>query len=458
MVTIISTESQVEIPGFSLNTIMTETRSKAVFLTISMSFMFQRHLHSVIKYFVNTTNAEYLFIDFSSEAQYWIFENVWGVRVSVIDWIYNACYLAEFPIENVTFISGNSKVEESYNAWYENIGSQLGVPKFAQAKHCQMWDDIVNSSHTDIFDNLDREGNYIKPFAFTYYNGVSRQHRVDLLKRMISKDLFRHGLITMLDDPGDNELHEQGINFPLTLPSDTERTHNNLTTHNEHVNPEFLYSHNWAYLDVVAETIIGRQPDGNRHSFSEAPEWWQSTFYTEKIWRAIYYGRPFMLLGAPGQLAELRSHGYETFNDLWSEEYDTKENLQDRINAITHELEQLAKLDRVELNRIMSKPTVIERLERNRQVFNLQNDRFNSFSWSSTRQFKQLVKDNFDATFIDSNDLRNIAYWIRDNEDQLWKHIEKDWYMESEYSIKLTEMFPEYKGTVMMCRLRDGER
>ena len=165
-----------------------------------------------------------------------------------------------------------------------------------------------------------------------------------------------------------------------------------------------------------------------------------------------------MLLGAPGQLAELRSHGYETFNDLWSEEYDTKENLQDRINAITHELEQLAKLDRVELNRIMSKPTVIERLERNRQVFNLQNDRFNSFSWSSTRQFKQLVKDNFDATFIDSNDLRNIAYWIRDNEDQLWKHIEKDWYMESEYSIKLTEMFPEYKGTVMMCRLRDGER
>ncbi len=439
--------------GFLLNRHMAYTRPKALYLTLGMSFIFQRHLHTVIKYYVEQTDAEYLFLDFSNEAHYWMFENVWGVRVSIMDWIYNACYLAEFPIENVTFISGNSKIEESYDAWYDNIGRPLGVPKLAQAKHCHMWDDIVNSSHTDIFSDIDRECKYIKPFAFTYYNGVSRQHRVDLLKRIVSKGLFDHGVITMLDDPHDSTVDDLGIKFPLTLPSGIETTHNNLTTHNEHVNPEFLYSHNWAYLDVVAETIIGRQPDGNRCSFSEAPEWWQTTFYTEKIWRAIYYGRPFMLLGAPGQLAELRSHGYETFDDLWSEEYDTIENLQDRINAITYELQVLCEHDRRELNRIMQKATVIERLERNRQVFNLQNDNFNSFGWNSNSKFKDTIQKNFETTFLDDNDLRPVSVWIREKEDKLMKHIEKDWYMESEYSIKLTEMFPEYKGTVMMCRL-----
>ncbi len=458
MVYTISTESQVEIPGFSLNTIMSDSRSNALYLTLSMSFMYQRHLDSVIKYYVEKTDAEFLFLDFSSEAQYWIFENVWGARVSIIDWIYNACYLAEFPIENVTLISGNSQIEESYDAWYEHIGKPLGVPKFAQAKHINMWSEIVSSSHVDYFDNIVRDGNFIKPFVFTFYNGVSRQHRVDLLKEIVKADLFKHGVITMLDDPNDGDLILQNINFPLTLPSSSDRTHNNLTTHNEHVSQEFLYSHNWAYLDVVAETIIGRQPDGHRHSFSEAPEWWKTTFYTEKIWRPIFYGRPFMLLGAPGQLAELRKHGYETFDDLWSEEYDEMENFQDRIRAIRYELRCLADKGQQELHRIFTKPSVIEKLERNRQVFNLQNDKYNSFSWSSNKEFQNTINSHFKTTFVDHNHIRSADIWLRENEEKVWKYIEENWYKESEYSIKLTELFPEYKGTVMMCKLRDGER
>ena len=444
MVTTISTESQVEIPGFSLNTIM---KDPVLHLSISMNPVFQKHLDIVIKHYVAKTNAKYLFIDFSAEAGYYVFVNAYDVRVSVIDWIYNACELADFPIENVTFIHGNSKLEESYEKWYENIGTKINVPKLAQAKFLNMWDNVVSSTHVDYYDNLDREGKYIKPFVYTCFNGADRQHRLDLFKRLSQKDLLKHGVVTYLEDPLSEEPELQGIEFPITLPSGFDDNHYDVNSHKKEVNPEFLYSHNWAYLDVVTETIVGTQPVGYRYSFSEAPEWWQTTFYTEKIWRAIFYGRPFMLLGAPGQLAELQKHGYETFDDLWSEEYDNIEHLGTRINAITYELEVLSSMNRSALNKKMSETVIIEKLEHNRQVFNLQNDRFNKINWNNRQNFVEELKTNFTVHFADLEKIR---------EDDLEKlinlSVEEDIFKETEYSRKLSELFPKYNNTVMCKR------
>tara|TARA_Y100000768_G_scaffold94197_1_gene68216 strand:+ start:4667 stop:6016 length:1350 start_codon:yes stop_codon:yes gene_type:complete len=441
MVTTISTGSQVEIPGFSLNSNMKEP---VLHLVVSMHPMFQKHLDIVIKHYVAKTNAKYLFIDFSSEAGFFIFKNVYGIRVSVLDWIYNACELADFPIENVTFMHGNSKLEESYEQWYENVGAKIDVPKLAQAKFLNTWDDVVNSAHVDYYEQIDREGKFIKPYVYTFYNGADRQHRLDLLKKLSKNNLLKHGVVTYLEDPKTNDPELDGLEFPIMLPSGSDSNHYDVNSHKKDVNPEFLYSHNWAYLDVVTETIIGTQPIGYRYSFSEAPEWWQTTFYTEKIWRPIYYGRPFILLGAPGQLAELKQHGYETFDDLWSEEYDNIEHLGTRINAITYELEVLSKLDKTKLNKKMSESVIIDKLEHNRQVFNLQNDRFQGFSWNNRKYFIDELKTNFTVHYTD---LKQVI------EDELEKFIslsvEENYYKETEYSKKLTKLFPKYNNTVM---------
>ena len=441
MVTTISTGSQVEIPGFSLNSIM---KDPVLHLVISMHPMFQKHLDIVIKHYVAKTDAKYLFIDFSAEAGFYIFKNAYGTRVSVLDWIYNACELANFPIENVTFMHGNSKLEESYEQWYENVGAKIDVPKLAQAKFLNMWDDVVSSAHVDYYEQIDRKGKFIKPYVYTFYNGADRQHRLDLLKKLSAKNLLKHGVVTYLEDPKSNDSELDSLEFPIMLPSGTDYNHYDVNSHKKDVNPEFLYSHNWAYLDVVTETIIGTQPIGYRYSFSEAPEWWQTTFYTEKIWRAIYYGRPFILLGAPGQLAELKQHGYETFDDLWSEEYDSIEHLGTRINAITHELEILSNLDKTKLNKKMSESVVIEKLEHNRQIFNLQNDRFQGFSWNNRKHFIDELKTNFTVHYADYKKL------IEDDMEKFISlSVEENYYKETEYAKKLTELFPRYNNTVM---------
>jgi hypothetical protein len=74
-------------------------------------------------------------------------------------------------------------------------------------------------------------------------------------------------------------------------------------------------------------------------------------YFTEKTWKAMVIGRPFMIVGAQNSLATLREFGFKTFDHWWSEEYDTKELLVDRINCIIQELCKLSETNLLELEK-----------------------------------------------------------------------------------------------------------
>lgn len=85
----------------------------------------------------------------------------------------------------------------------------------------------------------------------------------------------------------------------------------------------------------------------------------ESLFFSEKIWKPIMVGHPFMILGSPGSLAELKSRGYRTFDKWLDESYDNIPDLKQRISIITANLKKLAGLDiqtlmqlRLEMNEI----------------------------------------------------------------------------------------------------------
>jgi hypothetical protein len=55
---------------------------------------------------------------------------------------------------------------------------------------------------------------------------------------------------------------------------------------------------------------------------------------TEKIFKPIVAGKPFILAGGYKNLEYLRSYGFETFGDLWDESYDAIENPKSRLYRI----------------------------------------------------------------------------------------------------------------------------
>jgi hypothetical protein len=80
-----------------------------------------------------------------------------------------------------------------------------------------------------------------------------------------------------------------------------------------------LYSE--SYFQIVLETHFDADQSGG-------------TFITEKTWKPIKFGQPFVVIGPVGTLAELRAAGYNVFDNVLDNTYDTIENNTERYIAV----------------------------------------------------------------------------------------------------------------------------
>jgi len=67
-------------------------------------------------------------------------------------------------------------------------------------------------------------------------------------------------------------------------------------------------------------------------------------FFTEKTWRAMVTGRPFMMINSKNSLKKLQDLGFLTFANWWDESYDQKESAADRIELVTQTLASFREL------------------------------------------------------------------------------------------------------------------
>lgn len=81
-------------------------------------------------------------------------------------------------------------------------------------------------------------------------------------------------------------------------------------------------------LYLVTETVA----NGRRHHL------------TEKTFKPIALGMPFVLVSTAGSLQYLRSYGFKTFSDFWDESYDLEPNDQLRVEKIANLLQNLQQL------------------------------------------------------------------------------------------------------------------
>ena len=70
-------------------------------------------------------------------------------------------------------------------------------------------------------------------------------------------------------------------------------------------------------------------------------------FFSEKIFKPIQASHPFILVGAPNSLSELRKLGFQTFDKWWDESYDTILDPVDRLDAICNLIKTLASWDKL---------------------------------------------------------------------------------------------------------------
>lgn len=131
------------------------------------------------------------------------------------------------------------------------------------------------------------------------------------------------------DSPADNPIEQQPeVDIPAFMRAGPY-TCDELTVaqHNDHsmsVNEHYTN----AYFNIVLETHFDADGSGG-------------TFLTEKTFKPIKNGQPFVLVAPPGSLQCLRDLGYKTFDHVLDNSYDLETNNTQRWLKIKHTLKQI---------------------------------------------------------------------------------------------------------------------
>jgi hypothetical protein len=104
------------------------------------------------------------------------------------------------------------------------------------------------------------------------------------------------------------------------------------------------------FCDVVTESRFA-QPTSN---------------YSEKVYRAMFYKKPFIMVAPPHTLGYMHSQGFETFGDFWDESYDAMEDHESRLFAIFKIIDKINSMSIAELKSMYDQ--MIPILDHNRRM------------------------------------------------------------------------------------------
>ena len=209
-----------------------------------------------------------------------------------------------------------------------------------------------------------------KPYKFLFLNGRMRSHRKYLLERLQTNRLLDQSLWTNLDTD---------LRLVTTLPQERWQNFNNINViklrfeqdgvdvmerpinlhflPKEYETPEFrhnidhlpatgtvkfdLFNNTWGdavvdgaayrdtYFSLVTETVFN----------------YPYSFRTEKIWKPVAVGHPWIAVANRGFYRDIRNLGFRTFGHVVDESFDLIDSSQDRIERIAQVVEDLCQQD-----------------------------------------------------------------------------------------------------------------
>lgn len=102
-------------------------------------------------------------------------------------------------------------------------------------------------------------------------------------------------------------------------------------------------------INIITETIV--DADNTLENSTH--------FFTEKIFKSIIYGMPFLVVGRPGFLSCLKKCGYKTFSSLWDESYDNIIDWNTRREAIIEVMKYINSLSIDNFYRLLERSLII---------------------------------------------------------------------------------------------------
>jgi hypothetical protein len=172
-----------------------------------------------------------------------------------------------------------------------------------------------------------------RPYKFLFLNGSGRHHREYMITRLDSllPDAIwsnldaRNGKIKLLE----SKYEIAGFDIDIDLAGQT------------FVKNQVFPKNAWGDVYLKAETYL----DTYFSLVSETVHRYPYSFRTEKTWKPVAIGHPFIVIANQGFYRDLHNLGFQTFGKLIDESFDQIDNNEERMERVAKVVEDLCQQD-----------------------------------------------------------------------------------------------------------------
>lgn len=251
------------------------------------------------------------------------------------------------PEQTIVYVTSNLLAESKYERWAQQLEADRRVKIISDN-----W--FAPDTYRNIWKRNRKFDSSLIERTFLCFNRHFNGFREHFVRDLMNEELVNKGYISLcaatpddelalakpetyfgwLSSENDREHYARESEFflstlPLTVDVD-DFSHNHVKT----INTEF---YDKTLLSLITETWVHED----------------TVFITEKTYKAIHLLHPFIILGNPGILTQIRKYGFKTFSPFINEEYDDEPILEKRKNLIIRELHRLSNLS-IEQQRLLA--------------------------------------------------------------------------------------------------------
>jgi len=172
-----------------------------------------------------------------------------------------------------------------------------------------------------------------RPYKFLFLNGRARSHRRHLLHRL--EPILDQAIWTNLDNTHGEPIKLLEAKYEFSFyQKNIGLTESGYVMH-------VLFDNDWGAIYLNPRTYL----DTYFSLVTETVFDYPYSFRTEKIWKPIAIGHPFIAVSNQGYYRDLHNLGFKTFGNLIDESFDQISNNPDRLERIAQVVEDLCQQD-----------------------------------------------------------------------------------------------------------------
>ena len=219
--------------------------------------------------------------------------------------------------EKIIIISGGEMQSDIPIVYYENF-----LPKVLKYKeNIKAIQEYHNNWSVD------------RPYKFLFLNGRARSHRRQLITRLAH--LLDQSIWTNLDSTHGNVLKFLDAKYEFDFYQ------NNTDINDVGYVKHLLFNNSWGEIYLKADPY----QDTYFSLITETVFDYPYSFRTEKIWKPIAMGHPWIAVSNAGYYRDMHNLGFQTFGHVIDETFDQIINSQDRLERIAIVVEDLCQQD-----------------------------------------------------------------------------------------------------------------